>query len=905
MLAELGSSMSFSLYYSTWCVNINRVAAIRMSFPARMALIFLSWGVSLLATADEIDFNRDVKPILSENCFFCHGQDANHRQGDLRLDQAESAIGSGAIVPGSSQTSPLIERILSDDPETRMPPSESNRSLTDAQKEILKRWVDQGAKFETHWAFVPPRRAEVPKFEANPSADRSSLPHQPSLETSVNAPVEAATRSVDASNWIRNPIDAFVLQKLNSIGLEPSPPADRATLIKRLYADLVGLPPSPQQVDAFVNDADPVAYEELVDQLLSSPHYGERMALAWLDAARYADSNGFQQDGDTWQWIWRDWVVKALNEDMPFDQFSIWQLAGDLLDNPTTEQQVATAFNRNHLLNGEGGGIAEEQRFVVLFDRMDTTSTNWLGMTIACAQCHSHKYDPVSQKEYYQLLDMFNRVPEVGRPEEIAPIRFRLDTPYLEFPTDDQQQHIAELNRQLELAKSEGTAQLKLAYDAWELGVLSSDPAHNAYLSDELKTLLDKPESERTEREKQTLKNELKKHFDDKVRHALAESHPALKSVESLQKQLHDYHKSTIPRVMVMSDAQPRQTHVLNRGQYLEPLEPVSFDVPAFLPPLPADLPRNRLGFARWLFRPENPLVARVQVNRIWQHFFGSGFVKTSEDFGMQSEYPVHRELLDWLAVEFRENGWSVKKLQRLILTSSTYQQSSRLTPHQRERDPENRYYGRASRFRMPAMILRDWALGSSGLLNDQMGGAPVYPYQPEGVWESLAITKERDFSYPQSSGSDLFRRSLYSFWRRTISPANMFDASNRQACRVRASISNTPLHALTTLNDPTWVEASLALAVVCLSKHEQRDAQLQEAFQRVLCRQPTPTELTSLKELWQNQLKFYQANSPMVDELLSVRKAPISSELNRVSVAVMANVCLAILNLDEALTRE
>jgi hypothetical protein len=676
-------------------------------------------------------------------------------------------------------------------------------------------------------------------------------------------------------------------------------------MIKRLYADLLGLPPTVEQIDQFISDSNPSAYEKLVDQLLASPHYGERMALPWLDAARYADSNGFQQDGDTWQWMWRDWVVKALNEDMPFDQFSIWQLAGDLLENPTVEQQIASAFNRNHLLNGEGGGIAEEQRFVILFDRMDTTSTNWLGMTIACAQCHTHKYDPVTQKEYYQLLDLFNRVPENGRPEEIAPIRFRLDTPYIELPTEEQKQHVAELTRQLELARTDGAAYLKLAYEAWELGTLSSNPAHNAYLSDELKVLLAKPESERTDAEKGTLKTGLQKHFDEKVRYALAESHPALKSVEGLQKQLRDYSKSTIPRVMVMSDSQPRQTHLLNRGQYLEPLEKVSFDVPAFLPPFPESFPRNRLGFARWLFLPENPLVARVQANRIWQHFFGNGFVKTSEDFGVQSEYPIHRDLLDWLAVEFRENGWSVKKLQRLILTSSTYQQSSRINPRQRELDPENRYYGRASRFRMSAMVLRDWALSVSELMNDQIGGAPVYPYQPTGVWEPLAITKERDFTYPQSSGSDLYRRSLYSFWRRTISPANMFDASNRQACRVRSSLSNTPLHALTTLNDPTWVEAARALANDCLTKHDQQSAQIREAFQRILCRVPSESEEAQLQTMWKRQAEFYRDDEEMVAALLAVGNAPMNPDLDRVSLAVMTNICLAIFNLDEALTRE
>jgi hypothetical protein len=797
---------------------------------------------------------------------------------DLRLDQSDAAIESGAIVPGSAEQSELIARIFADDPELQMPPLNSHRALNDSQKDILKRWVEQGANYDQHWAFAPPVRPSVPVLDSDEGK------HE---------------------NRVQNPIDAFVLTKLKEIGLEPSPRADRSTLIKRLYADLIGLPPSKDEIEAFVSDTDPQAYEKLVDRLLDSPHYGERMALDWLDAARYADSNGFQQDGDTWQWIWRDWVVKALNEDMPFDQFSIWQLAGDLLENPTTEQLIATAFNRNHLLNGEGGGIAEEQRFVNLFDRMDTTSTNWLGMTIACAQCHSHKYDPVSQKEYYQLMDMFNRVPEVGRPEEIAPIRFRLDTPYIEFPTDEQQRHLAELKRQLELAQHEGAAYLKLAYDAWELGTLSSNPAHNQYLSEELKALLAKPESDRTEEEKTSIASGLQEHFDQHVRYALAASYPALKSVESLQKPIRDFQKAEVPRLMVMSDAQPRQTHVLNRGQYLEPLEAVTFATPDFLPPMSADFPRNRLGFARWLFLPEHPLTARVQVNRIWQHFFGSGLVKTSEDFGVQSEYPLHRELLDWLAVEFRENGWSVKKLQRLILTSATYQQSSQIDARRRELDPENRYCSRASRFRMPAMILRDWALASSGLLQTDIGGAPVYPYQPDGVWESLAITKERDFTYPTSSGNNLYRRSLYTFWRRTISPANMFDASNRQACRVRSSLSNTPLHALTTLNDPTWVEAARKLAETVMQESETTSDQLKEAFYRVLCRQPNANELPILISMFERQHEFYQNDPSLVTSLLDVGVTEVNDQLDRAELATLTNVCLAILNLDEALTRE
>ena len=848
----------------------NTITAPRLGF-FYLLYLFVGLLIGTTAAGEDIDFNRDIRPILSENCLHCHGQDENHRMADLRLDQSLAAIESGAIIPGDGASSEMIIRIFSNDTDLQMPPSHSHRSLTDSDRELLKRWIDQGAHYDPHWAFVAPQRPPVPQ--------------------------------VSHDGWVQNPIDAFVIQKMQTIGLNPSPAADRQTLIRRLYADLIGLPPTVAEVEAFIQDDNPDAYLHLVDRLLSSPHYGERMALGWLDAARYADSNGFQQDGDTWQWIWRDWVVQALNSDMPFDQFSIWQLAGDLLDNPTQEQLIATAFNRNHLLNGEGGAIAEEQRFVILFDRMETTTTNWLGLTVACAQCHSHKYDPISHDEYYQLFDMFNRVPETGVPEYTT-ARLRLAAPYVAIPSPDQQHQLDTWNEQLALAKEKGDHAVQIAFNAWKLGVLSNPEYVPQGLSDESKLILAKPSENHSEAEQASIDQELKKLFEVGVRPELAKSHPELLNPTNLQKQIDDFRKSEIPQVMVMSDDRQRVTQVLNRGQYLDPLNEVSFDVPRFLPPLPDEFPRNRLGFAKWLFLPENPLVARVQVNRIWQHFFGSGLVKTAEDFGIQSEYPLHRELLDWLAVEFRENGWSVKQLQRLILTSATYQQSSRISKDQWEIDAENRYYSRANRFRMPAMVLRDWALGASGLLVADIGGKPVYPYQPAAVWESLAITKERDFTYPHSEGSDLFRRSLYTFWRRTISPANMFDASNRQVCRVRSGQSNTPLHALTTLNDPTWVEAARVLAERCLEDEAELNEQLQLAFQRILGRVPDQVEQGQLLQMWQRQLDHYQQNPASANELLAVGSTAYSQQFDPIVLAATTNLCLAIFNLDEALNR-
>jgi len=774
----------------------------RGRFAAAVVAAFVMWTPLAARAESGIDFNRDIRPILSENCFYCHGQDANKRQADLRLDDRQAAVDARAIVPGDVGASGLLERIHSTDADVLMPPPDSNRRLTPEQKALLERWIADGAVYEPHWAFLAPQRPELP----------------------------AVTRT----DWGRNPIDTFVLAKLESAGLAPSPEADRPTLIRRLHADLVGLPPTPEEVDAFAADKAPDAYERLVDRLLASPHYGERMSLAWLDAARYADSNGFQQDGDTWQWIWRDWVVQALNDDLPFDRFSTEQLAGDLLPDATLEQKIASGFNRNHLLNGEGGAIPEEQRFNNLFDRVDTTSTTWLGLTMACAQCHDHKYDPLTKVDYYGLLDAFNRVPETGTPHRFSQ-RIRVAPPVVEVVRGPLADQLANLEQLVAAIGEESPEEVKRLRG--EIGRLKADD---------------------------------------------------------------------LPRVMIMSDEQPRDTKVLDRGDYLAPVgEKITFLPPAFLPPLPEGAPRNRLGLATWLFLPEHPLTARVQVNRMWQHFFGIGIVKTTEDMGVQSEYPAHMALLDWLAVEFRSQGWSQKRMHRLLVTSATYRQASRVTAEHLTKDPENRLHGRASRFRMPSLILRDLALAASGLIDLRTGGQPVYPYQPEAIWESLAITKERDFTYPASHGQDLYRRSLYTFWRRTVSPANMFDSANRQTCTVRASRTSTPLHALTTLNDPTWVEAARVLAERSMHRASDLDGRLTYAFRRVAGRRPTGYDLTTLRRMHDRQLEVYTAAPEAAKQLLAVGEHARDTSLDPAAHAALSSVCLAILNLDETLTRE
>jgi cytochrome c553 len=873
---RLGSGVAWGLYSE----GMGQARRDRREFLgavlASMAAVFpLGFPIEWSPAAEvAVDFNRDIRPILAENCFACHGQDGNKREADLRLDDRAAAVEMRAIVPGDLVASSIVERIRSTDDEVRMPPPPSNRFLTEAQKDALDRWIAAGAIYEPHWAFVPPARPAVP-------------------------PVERA-------EWCRIEFDRFVLAKIENAGLKPAPEADRATLVRRLYTDLVGLPPSPEEVDAFVADDDPEAYDKLVDRLLASPRYGELMAMAWLDAARYSDSNGFQQDGDTWQWVWRDWVVRALNDDMPFDQFSIEQLAGDLLPDATVDQQIATGFNRNHLLNGEGGAIPEEQRFNNLFDRVDTTSTTWLGLTMACAQCHDHKFDPLSQADYYALLDAFNRVPETGLPTRYS-ARIRVAPPVLELPQDETSRRLAELEHAMKDRAGESQPVLEAIFTAWQTGFLAAGlPANVDELPPNLARPLRIPATERTKKEQAQLGRELRSYFDQTVKAGLIERLPQVVAYDQARTVYDEFKGDQVPRVMVMSDAEPRETRVLDRGDYLAPVgEPLTFRPPSFLPQLPEGVPRNRLGLAQWLFLPNHPLTARVQVNRMWRHFFGQGIVRTPEDLGVQCEYPEHRDLLDWLAVEFRDGGWSQKRMHRLIVSSATYRQSSRITPEQLAQDPENRLFGRAGRFRMSASVLRDVALAAAGLIDLRIGGPPVYPYQPDGIWESLAITKERDFTYPASHGADLYRRSIYTFWRRTVSPANMFDAAGRTTCSVRTLRTCTPLHALTTLNDPTWVEASRVLAAQAMHAVAEVNGQLTFAFRRVIGRRPTSDDLAALRRTFDRQRGFYAVDPSAAEALLAVGESPQDGGLEPVDQAALAATCLGIFNLDEALTRE
>jgi hypothetical protein len=762
-----------------------------------------------------INFDRQIRPILADNCYACHGPDDKARKAKLRLDVKEKALGHGSvIVPGKAAASELIERISSDDPDVRMPPAKTGKRLTPDQVELLRQWIDQGAKWSTHWAFVRPERPKVPAVKSEP--------------------------------WVRNSIDCFILARLEREGLQPSPEADRTTLIRRLTLDLTGLPPTPAEIDAFLADKSPDAYERLVDRLLASPRYGERMALDWLDAARYADTHGYHIDSGRDMTRWREWVIAAFNCNLPFDRFTIEQLAGDLLPSPTIDQRIASGFHRNHMINFEGGAIPEEYHAAYIVDRVNTTATVWLGLTIGCAQCHDHKFDPITQKEYYQLFAFFNNVPENGLDGSKGNA-----VPFLKAPSPEQQQKLDELTSAIQKIDHE----LKAA-----------KPGTNVK---SLEAQLVELRSERTALEKR------------------------------------------IPTTMVMQELpKPRNTFMLLRGQYDKPGEKVAPGVPAAFPPLPKGAAGNRLGLARWLIDPVNPLTARVIVNRYWQMYFGTGLVKTAEDFGTQGEWPSHPDLLDWLATEFIRTGWDVKRMQRLIVTSATYRQSSAIRPELIARDPENRLLARASRLRLPAEFIRDQALAISGLLYGEIGGRSVSPYQPAGLWEELASRLDGKNwtaqTYVQDHGHDLYRRTMYTFWKRTSPPPSLitFDAPDRETCTVRRPRTNTPLQALVLMNDPTHVEASRKLAERVIQEANSVDERLALAFRLATGRRPTSQEQAVLGKVFDAQLAQYRKDSQTALKLLAVGESKRSLNLNVAEAAAWTTIASVILNLDETLTR-
>jgi mono/diheme cytochrome c family protein len=851
--------------------------------PSRLRLIpffvclVVFIGLALLGRADaptpasnaKVEFAREVLPILSENCFQCHGPDAGARKGKLRLDTRDGALRTEdpVIVPGQTDKSELIRRVIST-AKDMMPPPQSKKKLTPQQIATLQRWIDQGAAWGKHWAFEKPQRPPLP--------------------------------AVRNQAWVRNGIDAFVLARLEKEGLSPSPEASKETLIRRVTLDLTGLPPTPEEVDAFLKDDSATAYEKVVDRLLASPRYGERMVWEWLDAARYADSNGYQGDAERTMWPWRDWAIQAFNDNMPFDQFTVWQLAGDLLPNPTIEQKMATAFLRNHMINGEGGRIAEENRVEYVMDMTETAATVWLGLTMTCCRCHDHKFDPVLQKEYYSLFAFFNQTPVSGGggDPQTKPVIEQM-TPKDQAELAGVQQQVAEAGKQLDM--------LEESLFPRDRGKSADESPMAKDLPKEIKDALKQPAGKRSKGQL----GQLEKHFSSKDAVYLDK----VKALNKLVNARDDINRRMV-RVMVMEDMpKPRDTFILDKGLYNKPKAKVTAGVPATLAPLPADARMNRLTLAKWIVAADNPLTARVIVNRYWQQFFGVGLVKTIEDFGVQGERPPNPDLLDWLATEFMTpasgaasggrkspGDWDLKNLCRLIVTSAAYRQSSRVTPALVERDPQNRLLARGPRGRMPSWMIRDQALAASGLLVSTIGGPPVRPYQPAGVWEEATFGGKQ---YKQDHGEALYRRSVYTFWRRIVGPTLFFDSAARQTCTVKQTRTNTPLHALTTLNDVTFIEAARALAERVLTAEESDDQRIERAFRLVLARKPKAEELDVLRGGLKRLRGQYSANPAAAKKLLAVGESKRNEKLDVTAHAAFTGLCNLIMNLDEALTKE
>ena len=727
----------------------------------------LLYGVIDVAKAKKekenlISYNRDIRPVLSDKCFSCHGPDVSKVKAGLRLDLPASAFaeleknkGHFAIVPGNPDKSELIKRISSNDPGIMMPMPESHLArLTTDEIKLFTKWIEQGAKYEKHWAFV--------------------------------APVKEAIPEVDNSKWVKNEIDPFILEKMEAKGFEPNETASREALIKRAYADITGLAPSYEELNQWRNNTSDNWYAQLLDKLLQKPAYGEKMALLWMDLARYADSYGFQDDNIRSQWPWRDWVINAFNTNMHYDQFLTQQIAGDLLPNASKSTILATAFFRNHKYTEEGGVIEEEYRVSYNIDKTRTYGKAILGVTIECAQCHDHKYDPFSNKDYYQLYAFFNMSKEKGYEGDVS-ISTPAKNPKLFITKEEQSKFLSFINH-VDTNKLEVSVM-----DDWKMG----------------------------------------------------------------------------------DTGKTRPTYILSRGSYDAPttveVKPTALESIMSFDTLKYE--RNRLGLAKWTVEKKNPLTARVFVNFIWQEIFGKGFVKTSSDYGLQGELPSHPALLDWLAVDFMEHNWDVKYLMKKILSSNTYQQSSVVSKKQLEQDPDNLYYTRSPRIRFKAEIVRDWVLGTSGILNPMIGGPSVKPYQPKGVWESTTSGRGVLASYKQDHGPAIYRRGLYTFIKLTAPPPSMmiFDASNRDQCEAKRASTNTPLQALTMLNDPAVLEASRVLAENISVGNKSLEDKLEQAFETIVIRKPSRFERNKLMDYCAKQVAFFNSNAPLLKNTLTV----------------------------------
>jgi hypothetical protein len=1032
---------------------------LRQQLLALVAVAGIAAFSPLSIGAAPLDYNRDIRPIVSNLCNKCHGFDGKERKAELRLDSEEGQrmmlpSGMRAVVPGDLAASELYARIISTDPNEVMPPPATGKKVTPEQVAIIKRWIEEGAAFQRHWAFETPKRPELP-------------------EVGPEAPV-------------RNPIDRFIIARLAAEGLKPSAEADKFALIRRVTLDLTGLPPTPAEVDAFLADSSPDAYEKLVDRLLGSNRYAEQMSRYWLDAARYGDTHGLHLDNERSLWPYREWVINAFAKNQPFDQFTVEQLAGDLLPSPTIDQKIATGFNRCNVSTSEGGSIDEEVRVRYAVDRVETTATVWLGMTFGCAVCHDHKFDPISQKEFYGMFAFFNSVAENAMDGNAL-----LPPPIMKLPTAEQTAKATELDAKIaELKKTTAEALAKVEYtetpeDAaaaaearefvwvedeipagatpqgntpWEFvtkaefpvfsgeraskrkgmgftqhfftganptlaigdgdklfayvyieptdkpkmvmlqfndgswehraiwgdmsvtpfgvantparvdmgplpeagswvrlevpvekmglkagsqlngfafsqhdgtvywdkaGIVTKTPqSGQAYKSLAAWEAFEKANAKSTAPQpvKDALKVELDKRTPEQTKairdyfleYAFEGARPTFKplheQIAATQKERSDL-EAAIPATMVMAEnPQVRETFLLVRGAYDKKGDKVEPGTPAVFPPLPEGAPKTRLGLAQWLVQPSHPLTARVTVNRFWQQCFGTGLVKTAEDFGTQGNNPTHPELLDWLATEFVSSGWNVKQMLKLIVMSGTYRQSSRVPPELLARDPQNELLARAPRFRLDAEVIRDAALYSSGLLVERVGGKSVKPYQPEGIWEAVAFVGSNTSVFKRDAGDALYRRSLYTFWKRTSPPPSLltFDAPSRENCTVRRARTNTPLQALVLMNDTQYVEAARKLAETVLSEPGlDLPGRLAFAFRRVLSRPPTPEELSILQATLQAQLAKYQADKDAATKLLSYGEAKRNEALDLSEHAAWTLLCNLLLNLDELVMRE
>jgi hypothetical protein len=797
----------------------------------------LAFSILALATPawsqSEINFNRDIRRILSDRCFQCHGPDESQRQADLRLDIADREGGAYSVIEqGSADNSELWHRIVTDDEDLVMPPAEANKKpLTSAEKATLKRWIEEGAAYADFWAFVPPQ--------------------MPNLE--IDAKLNGSTQ----------PIDQLIMSQLQKQGLTPQPRADRRTLIRRLSLDLTGLPPTPAEIHSFLNDESPEAYSNLVDRLLAKPQYGEHMTKYWLDLVRFADTNGIHHDHFRDMTPYRDWVIRAFNENLPYDDFVAYQIAGDLFESPTQDQLIASGFNRLHLIIDVGTALPEESYTRNVIDRVTAVGTAFMGLTVQCAVCHDHKYDPVTMKDFYQLFAFFNNLdaaPETGGRGGLD-FEKGLQPPYISLADETQQKEWDALQANLAAMKTEVAdtqAQLEKASE---------------------------------EQDKEELEGKLKAQQE------------ALKTTEEQLKSL----QRSIRYAMVMKEkSDPRPAFMLIRGAYDNPGEQVQRNTPAFLPPLPElDHTPTRMDLARWLTQPENPLTARVAVNRFWQQLFGVGIVKTSEDFGAQGEWPSHPELLDYLTVKWLNSGWNVKALLKEIVMSQTYQQSSQASQDAYQKDPENRWLSRGSRYRLDSEVVRDQILATSGLLNPEQYGPSVKPPQPEGLWKSVSLPSSYPRVYQADEGSKVYRRSVYTFWKRGMPPPQMtiLNAPTRESCIARRERTNTPLQALLLLNEQQFLNASRHLAFQSLSGEPQEDARrLNVLFETITGRKPDDQEAQQLLQLVNDLRESYLEGSLMAQQLCTGLDLPDS--LSPAEVAAWTVLVSTVYNLDETKTR-